>query len=118
MLFDNSARLRTLQINMLLHGTLKSLLEGIVRWLGMEVSQNDAEWEVHADLVQSCLADMVEITEPTEVRSIGVTSRYFPHSVADKLNRAMPHVRLMLMAMRQRDRSTALAHGETTLRRL
>jgi hypothetical protein len=100
---------------MLLHGTLKSLLEGIVRWLGMEISQNDAEWQAHADLVQSCLSDMVEIMEPTEVRSIGVTSRYFPHSVADKLNRAMPHVRSMLTAMRDRDRTTALAYGETTL---
>ena len=118
MFFDNSARLRALQINMLLHGTLKSLLEGIVRWLSMEVSQIDAEWQAHADLVQSCLADMVDITEPMGERPIGVTSRYVPHSVADKLNRAIPHVRSMLTAMRDRDRTTALGYGEKTLQRL
>jgi hypothetical protein len=49
---------------------------------------------------------------------MGATSRYVHRPVADKLNRAMPHVRSMLTAMRDRDRTTALAHGETTLRRL
>jgi hypothetical protein len=100
------------------HSTTEILLAGIVRWLGTEISQNDAEWQAHTDLIQSCLAEMVEITEPTENRPIGVTSRYVPHSVADKLNRAMPHVRSMLTAMRDRDRTTALAHGETMIQRL
>ena len=58
------------------------------------------------------------MSEPTVNPSIGVTSRYVRRPVADKLNRAMPHVRSMLTAMRDRDRTTALAHGETTLRRL
>jgi hypothetical protein len=84
----------------------------------MEISQNDAEWQAHTDLVQSCLAEMVEITEPTENRSIGATSRDVPRPVAEKANRAMPHVRSMLTAMRDHDRTTALAHGETTLQRL
>ena len=50
---------------MLHHGTTEILLEGIVRWLGTEISQNDAEWQAHTDLVQSCVAEMLEITELT-----------------------------------------------------
>jgi hypothetical protein len=49
---------------------------------------------------------------------MGATSRYVHRPAADKLNRAMPHVRSMLTAMRDRDRTTALAHGGMTLQRL
>ena len=58
------------------------------------------------------------MSEPTVNPSRGAASRYVHRPVADKLNRAMPHVRCMLTAMRERDRITALAHGETTLQRL
>jgi hypothetical protein len=100
------------------YGNTKSLLESIVRWLKTEPSKNDAEWQAHTDLVQACLAEMVEMSEPTVNPSQGATSRYVHRPAAEKLNRAMPHVRSMLTAMRDRDRTTALAHGETTLRRL
>src|SRR5260370_14592180 len=96
----------------------KNLLESIVRGLETDPPQSDAEWQVQTDLVQACLAEMVEMSEPTVNSSMGATSRYVHRPVADKLNRAMPHVRSMLTAMRDRDRSTALAHGETPLRRL
>ena len=100
------------------YGSTKNLLESIVRGLNTEPPQNDAEWQAQTDLVQACLAEMVEMSEPTANPSMGATSRYVHHPVADKLNRAMPYVRSMLTAMRDRDRTTALAHGETTLRRL
>src|SRR6476646_7379126 len=100
------------------HRTTADVLEGIVRWLYTGPSENDAEWEAHAELVQSCLAEMAEITETTDSRSIGATSRNVPRPVAEKVNRAMPHVRSMLTAMREHDRKTALAHAETTLQRL
>ena len=100
------------------YGNTKTLLESIVRGLKAEPPQNDAEWQAQTDLVQGCLTEMVEMSEPTVNQSMGATSRYVHHPVADKLNRAMPHVRSMLTAMRERDRITALAHGETTLRRL
>ena len=100
------------------HRTTADLLEGIIRWLNTGPSKNDAEWEAHTELVQSCLAEMAEITETTESRSIGATSRNVPRPVAEKVNRAMPHVRSMLTAMREHDRKTALAHAETTLQRL
>jgi hypothetical protein len=100
------------------YGSTKTLLESIVRGLKTDPPQNDAEWHAQTDLVQACLAEMVEMSEPTVNPSIGATARYVHRPVADKLNRAMPHVRSMLTAMRDRDRTTALAHGETTLRRL
>ena len=100
------------------YGSTKNLLESIVRGLNTEPPQNDAEWQTQTDLVQACLAEMVEMSEPTVNQSMGATSRYVHHPVADKLNRAMPHVRSMLTAMWDRDPTTALAHGETTLRRL
>jgi hypothetical protein len=100
------------------YGNTKNLLEIIVRRLRNEVPLDDAEWQAQTDLVQACLEEMVEMSEPTFNPSKGATSRHVDRQVADKLNRAMPHVRSMLTAMRDRDGSTALAHGETTLRRL
>ena len=109
---------RTKQESPIWYGNTKSVLESIVRWLSTDPSKNDAEWQAHTDLVHSCLAEMLEVLEPTANPSVGATLRYVHRPVADKLNRAIPHVRSMLTAMRDRDRSTALAHGETTLRRL
>ena len=100
------------------YGNTKTLLESIVRGLKAEPPQNDAEWQAQTDLVQACLAEMAEMSEPTVNSANGATSRYVHRPVAGKLNRAMPHVRSMLTAMRERDHTTALAHGETTLRRL
>ena len=94
--------------NVIQHDTTKSLLDGVVRWLKTGPSPNDAEWQAHTDLVQVCLAEMVEMSvNPSK----GPSSRY----VHGLVNRAMPHVRSMLTAMREHDRTTALAHGETTL---
>ena len=100
------------------YGNTKSLLESIIRKLQSEPPENEGEWQAQTELVQGCLAEMVEMSEPTVNPAKGATSRYVHRPVADKLNRAMPHVRSMLTAMRDRDRTTALAHGETTLRRL
>jgi len=100
------------------YGNTKHLLESIVRGLKTEPPQNDAEWQAQTDLVQACLAEMAEMSEATVNSAHGATLRYVHRPVAIKLNRAMPHVRFMLTAMRERDRTTALAHGETSLRRL
>ena len=96
------------------HSTTKSLIDGVVRWLKTEPSPHDAEWQAHTDLVLTCLEKMVEMSvNPSK----GVSPRCVHRPVADKLNRAMPHVRSMI-GMWEHDRTTALAHGETTLRRL
>jgi hypothetical protein len=100
------------------YSSTKSLLESVVRRLKTDTPQDDAEWQVQTDLVQACLAEMVEMSEPAVHPVMAAGARYVHHPVADKLNRAMPHVRSMLTAMRDRDCTTALAHGETTLQRL
>jgi hypothetical protein len=100
------------------YGSTKTLLESIVRQLKSEAPQNDAEWQAHTDVLQACLAEMVEMSEPIVSPSKGATPRYVHRPIADKLNRAMPHVRSMLTAMHQHDRNTALGHGEATLQRL
>jgi len=100
------------------YGGTKTLVESIVRRLSTDAPQDETEWQAQIDVVHSCLAEMIEMSEPTVNPSKGVTSRYVHRPVADKLNRAMPHLRSMLTAMRDRDRTTALAHGDTTLRRL
>jgi hypothetical protein len=98
------------------YGSTKTLLASIVRGLKTESPQNDAEWQAQTELVQACLTEMEEMSEPTAHSSM--RTRYVHRPIADKLNRAMPHIRSMLTAMRERDRVTALAHGETTLGRL
>jgi hypothetical protein len=100
------------------YGNTKTLIESIVRWLRTEGSHDDAEWLAQADLVQSCLAEMVEMAKPTVHPSKAPASRYIHRPIVDRLNRALPYGRSMLTAMRDRDRTTALEHGETTLHRL
>jgi hypothetical protein len=99
-------------------GSTKTLLDSIVRSLKSGDRQDEAEWQAQTELAQACLSEMVELSEPIHGATNGSTSRYVHRPVADKLNRAMPHVRAMLGAMRNRDRATALTHGETALRRL
>ena len=114
--FRHRCKPRTEQESPMWYGNTKNLLESIVRGLKTQPPQDDAEWQAQTDLVQGCLAEMAEMSEPPVNPSKRATSRYVYRPVADKLNRAMPHVRFMLTAMRDRDRTTALAHGETTLR--
>jgi hypothetical protein len=100
------------------YGGTKTLLESIVRRLEADPPHDDVEWQAQIDAVQACLEEMIEMSEPTFNPVKGASARYVHRPVADKLNRAMPHVRSMLAAMRDRDRTTALAHGATSLQRL
>jgi hypothetical protein len=103
------------------YGNTKSLLKNIVRGLKTEPPQNDAEWQAQTDLVQACLTEMVEMSEPTAYPSIG--TRYVHRPVADKLNRAMPHVRSLFdgharpdhgFGTRRDDPSAALSRNRAT----
>jgi hypothetical protein len=61
------------------YGNTKNLLESIVRGLKTEPPQNDAEWQAQTELVQACLTEMVEMSEPTVNQSMGAKSRYVHH---------------------------------------
>jgi heme exporter protein D len=98
------------------YGSTKTLLESVVRQLRTEAPHDDAEWQAQTDLVQKCLAEMTEMSQLV-VHPL-MARRYVHRPVANKLSRAVEHVRSMVTAMQQHDRTTALAHGETTLQRL
>ena len=100
------------------YASTKSLLESIVRWLNTEVPQDDSEWQAQTDVVRICVEEIMAMSKPAVHPSRLATSRYVHRPVTDKLNRAIPHARSMLIAMRNRDRATALAHGETAIQRL
>jgi hypothetical protein len=100
------------------YGNTKSLLESALRQLNTGESQADDEWQAQTEAVEICLTEMAEMSEPIVNSSRGVESRYVHRPAADKLNRAMPHVKAMLAAMRARDRTEALRHGTEAFRRL
>ena len=92
----------------------KHLLEIIVLRLRTEPPQDEEEWQAQTAVVQAVFEEMSErrVNQPKEDAPQNVHQ-----PVAKKLNRAMPHLQSMLTAMQNRDRTTALAHGETTLQR-
>ena len=100
------------------YGNTKTLLQSALRQLEIAESPADHDWQAQTEVVETCLAEMAEMSEPTINSSRGVESRYVHRPAADKLNRAMPHVRAMLTAMRARDRAQALKHGAEAFRRL
>jgi len=100
------------------YASTKNLLENVTLWLKNEIPQNDLEWQTQTELVRACLAEIIGMSKPVAHPSGLARSRYVHRPVTDKLNRATPHVRSMLKAMRNRDRMTALAHGEHSLQRL
>jgi hypothetical protein len=95
----------------------KRQLEGIVQWLDGK-DQDEAQWNAQTDLTHACLAEMADLSEAMRDAAKRSSGRYGHNPFADKLNRAMPHIRAMLTAMRIRDRATALSHGETAMRQL
>ena len=100
------------------YSSTKSLLESVVRCLKTDTPQEDSEWQAQIELVQACLAEMMEMSKPPANPLRAATSRYVHRPVVNKLNGAIPHVRFMLTAMQERDCTTALAHGETAVQRL
>ena len=99
--FFRRCKPRTEQENPMWYGNTKILLESIVRVLRTEAPQNEVDWQAQTELVQGCLAEMLEMSEPAVNPSIGTAARYVHRPVAEELNRAMPQVRLMLTAMRR-----------------
>ena len=47
------------------YGNTKNMLESVVRRLKTDAPQDDADWQDQTELVQTCLAEMVEMSEPT-----------------------------------------------------
>jgi hypothetical protein len=100
------------------YGNTKSLLESALRQLHSGETSTDDDWNTQTGVVETCLAEMVQKAESTGQAPSSADSRYVHRPATDKLNRAMPHVRAMLAAMRTRDRLEALKHGTEAIHRL
>ncbi len=86
-------------------------LKSILEWLA---GTDEAEWERQIESGEECRSEMERMARPV----YGRTRRsQGPERNPDtpKLNRAIPHVRAMLTAMRSRNRAAALEHGKAAL---
>ncbi len=87
--------------------TLKSILE----WLD---GTDEDGWDRQIDLGEECRSDMERNARPIYA---GRRRNQGPQRNPDaqKLNRAIPHVRAMIVAMHNRNRAAALEHGRVAL---
>lgn len=84
----------------------KTSLKSIVEWLE---GTDDAGWEAQIEAGEGCRSDMERMARPNYRRDRDRN----PDS--GRLNRATPHLRAMLTAMRSRNRAAALEHGRAAL---
>lgn len=91
----------------------KDSLKSILEWLDRT---DKAGWERQIELGEECQSDMERMARPIYARTRG-RSALGPERNPDagRLNRAIPHVRAMLNAMRNRNRAAALEHGKAAL---
>ncbi len=94
--------------------TPKETLKGILDWLA---GIDEAGWEQQIELGEECRSEMERMARPDYHRGRGKNMAQGPQRNPDapKLNRAIPHVRAMLTAMRSRNRAAALEHGRAGL---
>ena len=60
------------------YGNTKSLLESIIRSLEPRIlPENEGEWQAQTELVQGCLAEMVEMSDQLSIRQKGPRSHMF-----------------------------------------
>src|SRR5689334_14520095 len=99
----------------MLQDSTKTLLMTIVQSLE---SAGEAGWDDQIEFGKECLYEMYQMTRPSfqayrRESSDAKWPTHLPSSV--KLNRAMPHVKAMVRAIRTRDQATALASGKAAL---
>jgi hypothetical protein len=96
----------SLQSAQMLDEGVKRTLQGTVEWLQKE-SDAESWWQAQIDQSEMCLSEMERMTDPRSQSKVA----------ADVMPviRAIPQVREMLSAMRDRDRATALEHGKAAL---
>src|SRR5437763_9881415 len=93
------------------YGNTKNMLRSALRQLEGAEAQGNEDWQAQTEIVETCLAEMAGMSEPTINSAKSGESRYVHRPAADKLNRAMPHVIPLLAAMRVHNRPEALKHG-------
>lgn len=99
----------------MLYDSTKTLLQSILRTLE---SGDESRWDDQIESGNACLYEMHQMAAPMykayRTDSLNANS-VAQNSLPEKLYRAMPHVRSMVIAIRHRDRTKALESGKTAL---
>lgn len=99
----------------MLYESTKSLLQTILR--SLEAGE-DTGWDDQTESGNSCLYEMHQMSgslyQPYKADRPGGNSRA-QSDLAEKLNRAIPHVRTMVIAIRHKDQTRALESGKAAL---
>jgi hypothetical protein len=97
-----------------MYAEAKNSLKSILDWLA---GTDHAGWERQIELGEQCRSDMERLARPKYSGSRKESHSLGPERNPDagKLNRAIPHVRAMLTAMRNRNRAAALEHGRAAM---
>jgi hypothetical protein len=85
----------------MLYRSTKTLLSSILESLE---GADEIPWDDHIESGKECLYEMFQMSTQ------GVASAV-DHLAAQKVSRAIPHVKSMLTSIRRRDRATAVEHG-------
>jgi hypothetical protein len=99
----------------MVYDSTKTLLRTIVQSLE---TTDEGTWEDQTESAQECVFEMHQMNHALsmELRPGGVNKRFpvaNPH--CQKLDRAMPHVKSMMTAIRRRDKAAALESGRLAL---
>jgi hypothetical protein len=99
----------------MLYDSTKNLLQSILRSLE---TGDETRWDDRTESGNACLYEMHQMSHPLykayRSDSSGANSP-LQSSLPEKLNRAMPHVRTMVIAIRHKDTARALESGQTAL---
>ena len=99
----------------MLYDSTKSVLQGILRSLE---TGDQTRWDDQTESGNACLYEMHQMSgalyKAYKSDSLNANS-LVQSTLPDKLNRAMPHVRLMVIAIRHKDQTRALESGKTAL---
>jgi hypothetical protein len=99
----------------MLYDSTKSLLQTILRSLE---TGDDTGWDDQTESGNSCLYEMHQMSgslyKPYKPDRLNANS-LAQSDLAEKLNRAIPHVRTMVIAIRHKDQTRALESGKAAL---
>ena len=98
-----------------MYDSTKALLNGILRSLE---TPDDTRWDDQRESGNACLYEMHQMSKPLykayrtdKLNSVSAAQASLPA----KLKKAMPYVRSMMIAIRQKDQAAALENGKAAL---
>ena len=96
----------------MLYDSTKGLLQSILRSLE---TGDEGRWDDQTESGNACLYEMHQMSGPLYRAYRSDTNSVAQSRLPEKLNRAMPHVRTMVIAIRHKDQATAVVSGRVAL---